>query len=218
MDLPCEGPAQNGASNDAEAMDTGIGIINNPEIHPAMNQRLQESAVPPLEFPHPISLINYLVSQPSVSGQSPLTMPSTSTGTGSVEEAEAEAAAQQLVSIQNTSYEHNEAGIALSVPETTRQLDFIARDSYRDRYDSDGELGPFFDAVVDEPSDSEDEEELPIGAPLPEVPIASDQTQPTSNDAEIQPTVNDEAVALLDEEAVKKMTVAQLKDEKKKEN
>lgn len=52
---------------DAVPMDTGIGIIVNPEIHPTMNQSLPEIALPPLEFPHPISLINVPESQLSIS-------------------------------------------------------------------------------------------------------------------------------------------------------
>jgi hypothetical protein len=136
-------------------------------------------------------------------GQSPLTMPLTLTATRSTEEAKTEAATQWLVSIQNISYEHNEDGIALSVPETTRQLECSAGKSYHHGYSCDGELGPFFDAVLDELSDSEDEEELPIGVHLPVEPIASEQTQPTSNDLEIQSAANDEGIASLDEEAVK---------------
>jgi len=79
LELPCEGPAQNGALDDAVPMDTGICIIDNPEIHPSMNQSLPEITLLPLEFPHPNRLIKALVSQPSVSFQSPLTMPSTLT-------------------------------------------------------------------------------------------------------------------------------------------
>ena len=62
MKLPCESPAPYRASNDTVAMDTGIGIINNPEILPATNQTSPESDAPPLECPHPISLINFMVS------------------------------------------------------------------------------------------------------------------------------------------------------------
>jgi hypothetical protein len=82
----------------------------------------------------------------------------TSTATRSAEEAKAEATAQWLVRIQNISYEQNEDGVALSVPETTRQLEFTACNSYHYGYNSNGELGPFFGAVLDELSDSEDED------------------------------------------------------------
>jgi hypothetical protein len=152
MELPCEGPAPNRASNDAVAMDTGIGIIDDPEILPATNQTSLESDVPPLELPHPISLINFMVSQMPSSAQSPLTMPSTSTstrrtittgtssgarGTDATEttitgESSEEVTARQLVSIQNVNYECNEIGIALSVPVAIAQLTFNARDSYGD--------------------------------------------------------------------------------------
>jgi hypothetical protein len=120
-----------------------------------------------------------------------------------------ETAAWQLVSIQNTAYEYNEMCVALSVPQTIAQLQFNARDTYCDGYDSDCELGPFFDAVMDEPSESEDEEELPTaGAPsillLPTDAPASKQTQPPP------------PPPLLDKDAVKCMTVAQLKEELKK--
>ena len=109
-----------------------------------------------------------------------------------------------IVSIQNVNY--NETGIALSVPVTTAQLTFDARDSYGDGYDSDGELGPFYDAVFDEPSESEDEEELATDVPLTNVP-----TPAVPNDleqAEPSPT--------LGEDTVKRLTVSQLKDELRK--
>jgi hypothetical protein len=119
MELPCESSAPIRASNDAVAMDTGLGIIDDPEILPATSQTLLESDVPPLELPHPISIINFLVSQMPSSAQSPLTMPLTSTATAGTssgtremdatetaiaEESSKEVAVQQLVSIQNVNY------------------------------------------------------------------------------------------------------------------
>jgi hypothetical protein len=79
----------------------------------------------------------------------------------------------------HVNYEYNETAIALSVPVTTAQLTFNARDSYGDRYDSDGELGPFYDAVFDEPSESEEEEELDSDVPTPAVP--NDSEHATAN-------------------------------------
>jgi hypothetical protein len=159
-----------------------------------------------------------LNSEPLNANNSPLTAPSMTTGTRGSDvmettitgESSEETAAWQLVSNQNVAYECNKTGVALSVPLTTAQLQFNARDFYCDGYDSDGELGPFFDAVMDELSDTEDEEELPTagGAPsillLPTNALPSEQTQ-------LPPPP-----PLLDEDAVKSMTVAQLKEELKK--
>jgi hypothetical protein len=46
-----------------------------------------------------------------------------------------------------------EIGITISVPVTTTELTFTVKDSFGDGYDSEGELGPFYDAVLDEPSE-----------------------------------------------------------------
>jgi hypothetical protein len=179
------------------------------------NQSPPELDAPPLQSPqlHPISIIN-LNKEPLNANSSPLTAPSITTGTrGSdvmetiIKEESIEAtAAWQLVSIQNIAYECNERDVALSVPQTTAQLQFNARDSYHDGYDSDGELGPFFDAVMNEPSDSEDEEELTTTGAPSMLPLPTDtppeQTQPPP--------------PLLVEDAKKGMTVAQLKEELKK--
>jgi hypothetical protein len=227
MELLCEGPAPNRASNDAVVMDTGIGIFDDPEILLATNQTSLESDVPPLELPHPISLINFMVSQMPSSAHSPLTMPSTSTATTRTittgissgargmdatettitGESSEEAAAWQLISIQNVNYECNETGIALSVPVATAQLTFNARDSYGHGYDSDGELGPFYDAVFDEPSESKEEEELASNVPLTNVP-----TPAVPNDSE-----HAEPSPTLDEDTVKRLTISQLKDELRKQ-
>ena len=220
MELPCEGPAQNGPFSDAIAIDNGIGIIQGAENMLLTNQTPPEINAPPLQplQLHPISIINFAVGGTTQlnANNSPLTAPSMTTGTRGSDamettdagESSEETAARQLVSIQNTAYECNETGVALSVPQTTAQLQFNARDTYRDGYDSDGELGPFFDAVMDEPSESEDEEELPtVGAPSPIL-------LPT--DVQCEQTQLPPPPPLLDEDAVKSMTVAQLKDELKK--
>ncbi len=100
-----------------------------------------------------------------------------------------------------------ERGIALSAPVTTEQLHFEARDSYGDGYNNDRELSPFYDALFDEASKSEDEEELPTDTPLTNVPIPA-----VPNDLE-----HSEPLPTLDEDAIKNMTVAQLKDELRKQ-
>jgi hypothetical protein len=178
MELPCEGLAQNGPFHDAIAINTGIGISQGAKNMLLTNQTPPEIDAPPLQplQLHPISIINFAVggTTPLNANNSPLTAPSMTIGTRGSDamettdagESSEETAAWQLVSIQNTAYECNETGVALSVPQTTAQLQFNARDTYHDGYYSDGELGPFFDAVMVEPSESEDEEELPtIGAP-----------------------------------------------------
>jgi hypothetical protein len=99
-----------------------------------------------------------------------------------------------------------ETGIALSIPVTTAQLTYNARDSYGDRYYSDVELSPFYDAVFDEPLESEEEEELASNAPVTNVPTPAIPNE--SKHAEPLPT--------LDEDTVKHLTVSQLKDELRK--
>jgi hypothetical protein len=51
MELPCESLATNRASNDVVAMDTGLGIIDDPEILPTTNQTSLESDVTAFRTP-----------------------------------------------------------------------------------------------------------------------------------------------------------------------
>jgi hypothetical protein len=201
------------------AVDTGISIIHGAETMLLTNQTPPEIDAPPLPSPQlpPIAIIdvaNGNTNPPNVNN-SPLTPPTMTTATRGSDVTETtntgensqETAARQLVSIQNIAFEYNEAGVALSVPQTTAQLQFNAKDSYHDGYDSDSELGPFFDAIMDEASDSEDDEELPTAAG---VESASTLQLPTDVPPLPPPP-------LLTEDAVKRMNVAQLKDELKKQ-
>jgi len=201
------------------AVDTGISIIHGAETMLLTNQTPPEIDAPPLPSPQlpPIAIIdvaNGNTNPPNVNN-SPLTAPTMTTATRGSDVTETtntgensqETAARQLVSIQNIAFEYNEAGVALSVPQTTAQLQFNAKDSYHDGYDSDSELGPFFDAIMDEASDSEDDEELPTAAG---VESASTLQLPTDVPPLPPPP-------LLTEDAVKRMNVAQLKDELKKQ-
>lgn len=207
MEPPCEGPAQNGPLDTTAADYGGIGIIDNPELCHVTNETSPERDLPPLECPRPVPFVSLPAEMPSVNGQSPLTMPSTSATTETTEDVVEETAVQQHVSVQNTTYMHNEEGVPLSVPEAmVRRLVFTAHESCGDGHDSDGELGPFFDAVLDEASDSEDEDELPSSNVVPPPP----DTVPPAPQESQQPIVT------LNEEDVKKMNVAQLKEELKK--
>jgi hypothetical protein len=209
MEPPCEGPAQNGPLDTTAADYGGIGIIDNPELCHVTNETSPERDLPPLECPRPVPFVSLPAEMPSVNGQSPLTMPSTSATTETTEDVVEETAVQQHVSVQNTTYMHNEEGVPLSVPEAmVRRLVFTAHESCGDGHDSDGELGPFFDAVLDEASDSEDEDELPSSNVVPPPP----DTVPPAPQESQQPIVT------LNEEDVKKMNVAQLKEELKKES
>jgi hypothetical protein len=176
MEQDTEGPVRNGPFDDAMAVNTGIGIIHGAETKLLTNQTPPEIVAPPLPSPQlpPIAIIdvaNGNTNLPNVNN-SPLTAPTMTTTTRGSDVMETtntgenseETAAQQLVSIQNIAFEYNGAGVVLSVPQTTAQLQFDAKGSYCDGYDSDGELGPFFDAIMDEASDSEDDEELPTAA------------------------------------------------------
>jgi len=145
---------------------------------------------------------------------SPLTMPSMpSNNDTSVRQPE-------LVSIRNVSFIENEQGHQLSVP---KQPEGLTLQSSSNPYDSDGEEGPFFDAVFDEldfSSDVEEDDEAPI------------QHQPTSS---TQPAINPSATTgaasegpdpaaqtqhqgTLTAEMINNMTVSQLKDELRKRN
>jgi hypothetical protein len=56
MELLCEGPAQNGAGEDAIAFFCSIGIINNPETHPAIHIYLDFQPFSPNEIKQFIGL------------------------------------------------------------------------------------------------------------------------------------------------------------------
>ena len=78
---------------------------------------------------------------PHSSTPSPLTMPSIpSNNESSIRE-------REMVSIRNVSFIENERGHHLSVPQQPAALTLH---TYNNPYDSDGEEGPFFDAVLNE--------------------------------------------------------------------
>jgi len=220
MEQHTECPVQKGLFNDVTALDIGIGIIHGAETMAVPQETNPEIDVPPLPPLAAPPLTSISVANNSITScntnNSPLTAPSMNTGTNgtrvtsdtgiTTEETPAQPVA---VTIQNVVYEYNTNGVALSVPNASAvHVEFNARDSYRDGYDSDGKLGPFFDAVMDEGTDeSDDDEELPTAsaAPLPReaTNTAGEEPQPAP-------------VPLLDEDSVKVMNVAQLKDELRK--
>jgi hypothetical protein len=63
MEQHTEAPVQNGAFDDAVAIDTSIGIIHGAENTLLANQTPPELDAPPLQSPqlHPISTINFMV-------------------------------------------------------------------------------------------------------------------------------------------------------------
>jgi hypothetical protein len=121
---------------------------------------------------------------------------------------------QNQVSIHQIRFEQAENGVSLSVPVANDYV-FPSNnnvDTYTDGLDSDGEVGPFFDAVAEEKdySDEEDEnEDIGIGGPV--------QVVPPSTDAPLIPPItatgNDATLPSLTEVEVMAMTVNQLKDE-----
>ena len=106
-----------------------------------------------------------------------------------------------MVSSRQVEYDMNAEGVALSVPVTTQMRMSLNSNqlTYHDGYDSDGEVGPFYDAVANE-LDSKDEmyDEEEHGEPVVEA-IQEDESTPDTPS--------------LTEEDINKMTVAQLKEE-----
>ena len=108
---------------------------------------------------------------------------------------------EQMVSSRQVEYDMNAEGVALSMP-VTAQMHTSSNSNqltYYDGYDSDGKVGPFYDVVVNE-LDSEDEmcNEEEHGEPDVKA-IKEDEGAPDTQ--------------TLTEEDIKKMTVAQLKEE-----
>jgi Transposase IS4/SAP domain len=155
---------------------------------------------------------------PHSSTPSPLTMPSIpSNNESSIRE-------REMVSIRNVSFIENERGHHLSVPQQPAALTLH---TYNNPYDSDGEEGPFFDAVLNEldySSDAEDDNEAPIQHP----PVPATH-QPIDSNLAATATANPIATAatqpvaqmqqgVLTEEIINKMSVNQLKEELRKRN
>ena len=155
-----------------------------------------EACLPPLSISTlpPIQTINQMVRE----DPSPLTMPSNN--------AQSEAF-QRNVSARRVEYEVSDTGVVLSVP-ISSQLPYSNNNNeqtYQDGYDSDGEIGPFFDAVafqLDDEDEVFDEEEH---APAPETTNENQQQE-----TEVPPAASIPNFHL--------MTVAQLKEELRKRN
>jgi hypothetical protein len=146
------------------------------------------SAVPPIR-----SIIQAVPNDPS-----PLTTSATTADSG---------AFQRSVSARRVEYDVTDDGVALSVP-VTSQMPYSNNNTstYEDGYDSDGQLGPFYDAVAHQKDDDDEEFDEEEQIPLHEVSDESVQQEPP----EIVPEVNLPNFQL--------MTVAQLKDELRKRN
>lgn len=111
------------------------------------------------------------------------------------------------VSAMHTSFERSEQGTYLSIPvaNDVRALSCTNEDAFDEGYDSDGQHGPFFDAVFDEvPFEHYEEEPVEGRAP------AVGSTVP-ANVAE-----NEVSYTPLSEITIQAMTVKNLKDELKK--
>jgi len=136
------------------------------------------------------------------------------------------------VSIANVPYHQTTDGAYLSVPETRelRGISCMDESAFEMGYDSDGELGPFFDAVLDEanwenydeqPREGEESPQTDINPPgqsQPEnitAPPAPNQHQPAQSQPEnntAPPVPNQHQ---LSEAAVRAMKVAELRKELK---
>jgi hypothetical protein len=186
-------------------------IINDP-ITVVQPESTSESVDDTNDEPPPLPTFEPVLLNSSI--PSPLTMSSMpSNNDTSVQQPE-------LVSIRNVSFIENEQGHQLSVPQ---QPEGLTLQTNSNPYNSDGEEGPFFDAVFDEldfSSDVEEDDEAPI------------QHQPTSS---TQPAINPSATTgaasegpdpaaqtqhqgTLIAEMINNMTASQLKDELRKRN
>ena len=115
---------------------------------------------------------------------------------------------ERMVSMHRVAFEEAGEGLTLSVPMVRATRDRYDNEdtygTYRDGYDSDGQQGPFFDAVANEnnaevdkdPMESEVDEATPAKKSNTEIPPAMTPT--------------------LTEEEVKKMTLNQLREECRK--
>ncbi len=121
---------------------------------------------------------------------------------------------QIVVSIRRVEFEQSADGVHISVPVTAGYTSISNgnEDTYNLGYDSDGEIGPFYDAVADEVqySSEQEEEDLMAALPkasniLPETPAESLESTNTLTNAEVTPEPT--------EEKVMTMTVNQLKEE-----
>jgi len=109
-----------------------------------------------------------IIEQEKVCNPSPLTLPSNCRHEKNNDDSKIcsqnEGNNKVLVSVHCINFDITDAGVALSVPGSTTQQPASKNNenTYRDGYDSNNELGPFFDAVAEEKNDSEemDDEKL----------------------------------------------------------
>ncbi len=114
----------------------------------------------------------------------------------------------------------------MSVPQQPTE---VSLSPYTNPYDSDGEEGPFFDAVLNELdycSSDEEEDDLPqsspviqpVADPAPQ-PVPSPTSQPATNNSALQTVmVQAQEQQALTEDDINKMNVNQLKEELRKRN
>ncbi len=161
--------------------------------------------------PQLTSINNNIVQEKDI--PSPLTMPSLPSEAQSSNNNTRE----ELVSIRCVSFVETENGNHLSVPQQPASVPLTAADN---PYESDGEEGPFFDAVLNELdycSSDEEDDELPQSTqpmPQPVLPSTLQPGEPVTNSAAEQPGTS----SGLTEDEVNKMSVNQLKEELRKRN
>jgi len=188
----------NGTIPEHEASTHSESVIN-----PATNLSSCPPPVPNLSIP----------SRPPNRDVSPLTMPSTE-ASSTLEE--------RRVSIHNIGFVETDNGLQLSIPMTTRQeAKHTFKESYNDGYNSNDELGPFFDAVAGEQFDFSDEEEEDSLVSTPVEPMANSNAPAESGsnyDTPAEPSAinNTLDTPAINEAAINLITVAQLKEELKK--
>jgi hypothetical protein len=83
------------------------------------------------------------------------------------------------VTVMHTSFERSEQGTYLSVPVSNdaRALSCINEEAFDEGYDSDGQRGPFFDAVADKVEFEYYEEETPAEGMIAVVPTIANEHQ-----------------------------------------
>jgi len=112
-----------------------------------------------------------------------------------------------MISVTRTPFQATNNGTHLSVPveNEMRQFSCFDEEAHDAGYDSDGQLGPFFDAVSDEAAFEEYEEAGIIDSPPPPPPINAG----ANAEAEAPPV-------LLSDSRIRAMKVSELRDELRK--
>jgi hypothetical protein len=190
-------------------------IDNNCEEQSDANKPISESSEERQSENHgessPVDYVNLQNNVGSTCQPSPITLPSHSS-MGNLNN----------LSTAGVAFEQSDDGVQLSVPTTqsTRTIKNTDEGTYAMGYDSDGEVGPFFDAVVGEMEDYDSEDsscndydEIPppedIGSPAP-----AELDLPPPEEVELPSSI----APILTEDMIRQMTVAQLKTELEKRN